>query len=319
MRKTICLLLLTAALCGVTSPASYGQEKMPLRIGFWIDDKYLGENYSKKDVTVATEMIFGQLLSEGSFNATFRWFDKSSAFVAAIEAGELDYVEMKPLLWLGMSPEVQRKVELLSIVQMSEARLEKFVLLAAPGATFDSLKGKDIRIHENNDRGIGRLWLEHELREENFDVERLDDHFGKIEKFSSQENVLLPTFFGKADACLVRIEDFEVISELNPQVSKRLQPVAISPGVPFILVGATGPNRDQVVAELGGEKPNKFVDHTRGRQAFSLLGVNSITDFKTGDLDALSSIFESAEKGRGKSTEREQGATLTSKLGAGPE
>ena len=64
-----------------------------------------------------------------------------------------------------------------------------------------------------------------------------EQFFGSITTESKFSRVILPVFFGQADACLTSRRGFATMSELNPQVGKELQALASSaPLVPAFYV-----------------------------------------------------------------------------------
>ena len=288
-------LLLAVVAVAPESSADGAAEKIPLRVGFHIDRRTVDREFAERDITVATRMVFTKMLENNSeFSPTFHIYRKESEYIDAIVKGELDYVEIGPLLWMRLPEATRKSIRPLSVIQLGEQRLERLVLLAAPGETLETLAGKRLRIHSGPDRGIARLWIDHELRGGGFGS--LKRHFGKVEVHHQSDSILLPTFFGKADACIVREEDYQVASELNPQIARRLAPVRTSREFPFVMTAAAGPRVEVVSEHLGGGQPGEIIKRAGGQQAFALLRIKDLRPLDEGDLDALQQLVDAAEK-----------------------
>ena len=108
----------------------------------------------------------------------------------------------------------------------------EFVLLVRADAaikTFDDLRGGKLAAHEDPNVRLGIRWLEAQLAESGLvPLRSLVTRFDLNSKLSA---AVLSVFFGKNDACLVTRVGFDSMVELNPQLSKRLVAIAVSPPV----------------------------------------------------------------------------------------
>lgn len=110
------------------------------------------------------------------------------------------------------------------------AGFEQYVLLAKHGGAVSQvgdLKGRRLTILKSPKMCAAQAWL----------TTVVDEIYrGPAEQFLSAQppdakpaRVILPVFFGQADACLTTIRSYELMCELNPQVSRSLQQLASSP------------------------------------------------------------------------------------------
>ncbi len=93
-----------------------------------------------------------------------------------------------------------------------------------------SLNSGVIQANEHLNIGFSRsiIWLDVELARAGLPAaEYFFDPMAHVGKVSE---VLLPVFFGKEDACLVTQKVFDIMAELNPQISRQLKIVAASKG-----------------------------------------------------------------------------------------
>ena len=91
----------------------------------------------------------------------------------------------------------------------------------------DDLKGKIVTSYSRSDPNLPRLWLEVALHDKHLPA--ADVFFRSIASATKPSAACLPTFFGKADACVIDNSSWDVLRELNPQLGSRLKVVGESP------------------------------------------------------------------------------------------
>ena len=143
-------------------------------------------------------------------------------------------------------------------------------------------------------QGSGRLprfWLETLLLRKGWlDV---TSYFGSIIEEEKPTRVVLPVYFGKADACIVTRHTFATLCELNPQLEKRLVPVATSPpllrGILCFLPGCSKEVREalyQFLVDL-----DMRADPVT-RQVSLLFRVEDMVPFKVSYLDTVLALVK---------------------------
>jgi hypothetical protein len=127
------------------------------------------------------------------------------------------------------------------ILSKHDEPTEKFLLVMPADFQLEDLSKRKKRVLMiDQGRSIGQtalIWLDTILWKSGYP--KSDVFFTSIEKASKTSQVLLPVFFGKADACVITHSAFELMSEFNPQIKKRLAIREISPGLVTLLVCAT--------------------------------------------------------------------------------
>lgn len=156
-----------------------------------------------------------------------RLFEEPSAFEGAIRDGSVRLAIIDSWRYLSMN---LAGLATPSFIATERGKLgKKYVVLTRQGSglnTLADLRGKDIAEYEVAGSSMGRSWLESLLR-----ANRLGTHeafFGRVESVGKPSAAVLPVFFGKKHACLVDEPGFDIMKELNPQVGKGLQSVALS-------------------------------------------------------------------------------------------
>ncbi len=108
---------------------------------------------------------------------------------------------------------------------------EEYLLLVQRDGGVNNLKqlrGKSISILKGPDSRFSRAWLQNQTLE-NF-KRPAAGFFKQIKENEKVSNVVLDVFFNKMDACLVGYNAYQIMTELNPQIKKRLKIIKSSPG-----------------------------------------------------------------------------------------
>jgi ABC-type phosphate/phosphonate transport system substrate-binding protein len=124
------------------------------------------------------------------------------------------------------------KVNPLFISSRQEELLEAYVLLVSNHVTsIDQLStlGRGRLVMDScGETNIGQLWLDTVLWE--YDKRDSKSFFSDIRKETSAARIVLPVFFGQAEACLVPESVFRTMADLNPQIGQKLKVLKRSPG-----------------------------------------------------------------------------------------
>ena len=91
------------------------------------------------------------------------------------------------------------------------------------------LRGKSVIFYKLGPNW-GRLWMDVTLGEEG--LGSVGNFFGSNSESSKPASLILPVFFGKTDAAVVRHWSLNTMSELNPQLAIQLQILTNSPVLP---------------------------------------------------------------------------------------
>jgi phosphonate transport system substrate-binding protein len=133
-----------------------------------------------------------------------------------------------------------------------------------------------------------------------------DQFFSSVAEEVKAARVVLPVFFGKADACVAAESSFDVLCELNPQVAKELTAIAISPtlvsGFYLFRKNYTSANRDRfahVYSSVSGS--------VAGRQLSTLFQFNSLTVRDATCLESALAVLDKAERIRTRTGPAGQG------------
>jgi ABC-type phosphate/phosphonate transport system substrate-binding protein len=153
----------------------------------------------------------------------------------------------------------------------------------------DQLRGKSLRIEGGQKGTIPMRWLKSLLEERTSSSPR--EFFGNISEFPKASQIITPVFFGQADSCIASLTSFEIMSELNPQLAKKLKTLEKSPGfatgIISIRKGIQNRRRDALVEAL-----RNMDDDTKGRQVLTIFRINRLVPFRAEHMSSVEKLFK---------------------------
>jgi len=140
---------------------------------------------------------------------------------------------------------------------------------------------------------VAAAWLATLLAEQHLGT--AESFFGSINLDTKVARVVLPVFFGQAEACLISKRGFEMMCELNPQVARDLTVIASSPLLVTCFYAFRknyhGPNRDKFF-----NLRQTLLSSAAGRQIATLFQIEELTVRDSSCLDSSLSILDRADR-----------------------
>lgn len=219
-------------------------------------------------------------------------FSNASQLEARLKGGEIDAVGVNILEYRRIAPLLDRGQV---TVPVFRTRFEYVLLVRADGplSTLSALRGRRLLLLDSLAACVAPAWLSTLIGAgEPHDPAQF---FSEIVRRSKPSQVILPVFFGQADACLTTQPSFITMGELNPQVVRRLRPLAVSPEIVHSLYafrkGWNNATRDKVVEAFA----NMGVTAT-GRQVMTMFQCDSLATRDAHCLDASLALLAQAER-----------------------
>ncbi len=175
-------------------------------------------------------------------------------------------------------------------------------------AALAQLRGKRLTVYGGEQAEIGKLWLDTQLLQQ--DQPPLTDFFSSITVNSKPIKVVLPVFFGQADACVINRDAFEVMGELNPQVREKLAVRAVSQ--PMLAVALCGHRRSdpEVLSRLHLAFATAQ-DDPQIRQVFANYGIRRFDPIDIHSFDNLRRLIRQHDELSRQKTDHPNTALLT--------
>lgn len=161
----------------------------------------------------------------------------------------------------------------------------------------DDLHGRSLVMQKGYKMCVAPFWLSTQFPEGQHGL--VEEVFGSAGRETNSSRVVLPVFFGKVEARLSFKQGFDTICELNPQVAKELQVLAISPEIVVTLYAFStkfhGAQREELIKALSSVGSN-----AAGQQLATLFQFDPLRVTDGACLAPTLEVIEKAERARNK-------------------
>jgi phosphonate transport system substrate-binding protein len=230
-------------------------------------------------------------------------FDTTEDIVRRARTGQLDAVSLNIVEYRQIADVLDPSQ---IIADSSAAGADQYVLLVkrSSGARrLSDLRGLRLTMLKGNRMCVATAWLSTLL--EDGHLGRSDQFFSSVTTDTKASRVVLPVFFGQADACLTSKRGFDTMGELNPQVSRYLVAVATSPGL-VVTFNAFHKNYHGAGRERFLKVYTDLPNNPAGRQLATLFQFQSLVVRDASCLEPALAILEAAERVRARQTAGER-------------
>ena len=221
---SLLLMLLSAqTLC------AQGQPVNPLRVGFTAS---LIEDVGKNDAIASMEVWMESMAKESGWAHTHSEIEMVTAEGLLLSspnpAGFYDILVLAPTEFLRLEGSIPFKPTY-SGSRNGSSHLKYGVIVSASAAVPDlaGLKGMSLVAGPGSHTSLSMLWLESALADA--DLPTIDQQFGNLHLESRAAAAIMQVFLGQRDACLVPLDSYATMKELNPQLGVSLEVIKTSP------------------------------------------------------------------------------------------
>jgi phosphonate transport system substrate-binding protein len=224
-------------------------------------------------------------------------FDTTEEILRRARGGQLDAVALNVVEYKQIADVLDSSQV---IAETGAAGMEQYLLLAKRSSGIQhlgDLRGRRLRTLKNPKMCVADAWLSTILDEGHLGPS--EQFFGSATADTKVSRVVLPVFFGQADACLTSKRGFDTMCELNPQVAKDLIAIASSPAmvVSFYVFHKNyhGVNRERFAKVYSGVRSS-----VSGRQLATLFQFDELTVRDGSCLASALSVLDTAERVRSR-------------------
>lgn len=240
-------------------------------------------NVEAKDAISALNIYTEELGRQLGYVAQSHLYEDSEAMIRDMNLGKLDIAATSSLEYLAMKDRIDAELAVVH-VRGGKTTSRYLVLSRTQGgpSNIDELKGKRIAILKGDD--LSRLYLNTVLmKRHRSDMKRF---FFSVEEKPKPSQVILSVFFNQTDACVVDDDAFRIISELNPQVGKKLRSIAASRELVNTVTFFRRGLRDDI-KKKALEMSKTLKNTARGRQIFLLFKMTDVATVSESDLEGV--------------------------------
>lgn len=159
-----------------------------------------------------------------------RLFDTEKDMAEALRSGSLDAVSMLTQQFLSLDPTLQPSSVYVAV--RNHSFTERYVLIVHRGSGINDVRGlrqTALALQSNARASLAVHWLEVLL--EKAATEPATAFFKRVMRIENPSKAVLQVYFHQAEAGVVTTNVYALAGELNPQIHKELQVIAVSPEV----------------------------------------------------------------------------------------
>ncbi len=178
----------------------------------------------------------------------------------------------------------------------SETSSSRFLLITNDNDqlnNIDTFQGKDIEFYSNQklDYSVTYKLLE-EFTQEKFE-KPADEIFSRMVPFNNPHNSLLKVFFDEVDFCLIEDSQYELITELNPQLKSELKIVYSTDKIIPAIACKTEFTQDE---KFFSDKATNMHKTIYGKQLMGIYKVNKVYSITEKDIESVKRLFTKSDK-----------------------
>jgi ABC-type phosphate/phosphonate transport system substrate-binding protein len=277
----------------------YSQQKLKKSYNLGITKNIL-EGVNIRDAKVSIE-IWVKLLAETirpveKINVEI--FNNSEELISAVDKNAVDIIYLS-------SFDYEMEKDRLKIIPLAKTNINKsdfydIYLCTFSGdnvPNFASLKDKKILVQAGKYKEINELWLNLLCLQNG--VKNKDKFFKKVEFVEKPMQAILPVFLKKVDLCIINSGSLEIISELNPQISKSIDVLFkqenLINDIICIRQGLSDEERNLV-----SKITLNYKSLPKNEQAFKIFKTVGSSAIKKSDFDGIEVLLNNYKKWNGK-------------------
>lgn len=220
-------------------------------------------------------------------------FDSSEQIQRRIRAADADAVVINILDYRHVAQHLDT-ANLYVENDLSGQRLILLVSSQSGAATWRDLRGKRLIMQDGWTAHLSPWWLKSLVH-----PEAPEQFFSSLSSDLRASQVVLPVFFGRAEACITTARSFQTMRELNPQLGNRLKVLETSPDLVANFYafhrGFRGHTRERLENAL-----KSLGSSVSGKQLMTLFQVNALARRDSACLRETLRVVEEAERGRAR-------------------
>jgi ABC-type phosphate/phosphonate transport system substrate-binding protein len=224
-------------------------------------------------------------------------FDTTEEIVRRARSGQLDAVALNVVEYRQIADVLDPSQ---IVGESGAAGMEQYLLLAKRNSGIQhlgDLRGRRLYALKAPKMCVADAWLSTLLDEGHLSPS--EQFFGSAITDTKVSRVVLPVFFGQADACIATKRGFDTMCELNPQVVKDLTVIASSPAM-VLCFHAFRKNFHGVSREKFSGVFFNLGTSAAGRQLATLFQFDDLTLRNGSCLASALSILDAAERVRNR-------------------
>ena len=244
-----------------------------------------------KNARIAFNLWVKELSSNNSVTADLIFYDDLDNFKANYEKSNFDYFTINPYYFLKYQDTFNGLSKELWIVKKSDDKFQEYIILTKKNSGINSIKdvkGKSFISRE--DDYVGRMILDNEvLKYHNKSSKSSLSSLTVTEKFST---AILKVYFGEIDICIVPAYALDIVSEMNPDIKRKVKVLYTSEKIFVPIITGFHNNANEILMDLFHESALNLEQSARGKNILNLFKMKQIMKIDKKDLNPLLEYYE---------------------------
>ena len=262
-----------------------GEQNLPkFRIGYSLKTLY---DVDVTDAKAALEVWCKEIGEKDGFDVTSHFYEEVNLLINDMKSGKIDCGIFNAVDYLKVRERIDFDRAFTRI--RDRGKTEKYLLLVhedSPYQDIIDLKGKKLSLMRWDE--IGELFLNTLLLDER--QQTIFQFFSSIDQRDKPSQVLLSVFFKQSDACIVTDLSLKMMTELNPQVGKKLRILKASPGM-VMGFGFFRKNYAKEYKERIIDSILNLNESVRGKQVLLLFKSERFKEINESDMDTMKQLL----------------------------
>ncbi|MAC84831.1 MAG: hypothetical protein CL624_11930 [Arcobacter sp.] len=262
-------------------------EKFESRFGFLSEGTLLS---SFKDARVALKVWLEDIAISYNGKLDVEFYDTSEALYGALKNNELDMVLLDLPFFFKNKEDILKTTDNFWSLNISDVKYPQYYLIGKKSLnakSFKDIKGKTIALKKGN--GGAGVWLDKNslIANKMSSIKALKSIYLK----KKESTAILNVFFNKADFAVVRKETWDIISELNPSIKKKIEVIKKSEKIHIPFIGVFHKNTKKVTIKYFFKLSEDLKKIKGSGQIITLLKFNSLFRVDNEYLESLDKYY----------------------------
>lgn len=276
-----------------------------------VHDEYIGILYENqeaagknKDTKLALKIWVNEIVTN-KFSGTIgiKTYDKTANALNDFIGDKVHNLSVGAVTYLEHKNEIDPLVMQTYAFYEDKEELEGYFLIVNKKSGIESIKGlKNRTLGVRHGAGLTTLYADHLLLSNG--LASHEKVFDEVFTFESHSKALLKTFFGKIDACIVPKNIWRTMSEMNPQIKKKMEVLDQSPSIFTTSLMFVHQNCDPDFAKVNENTSKQMYHIPRAKQILTLLKVERYEKIDQSTLEPMINYYTEAQQMKKRYSQR---------------
>lgn len=235
-----------------------------------------------KDAKLGLQLWVTELAGGEDIDVDVLFYDDFETMIKDFKTKKIESVILSPYIFVKYKSLLEPIVLGGWTARVSKDRLHSYHLIGRKDANYEKNRAFSTVLQEKD--LLSKMVLDKSLLESGKKSE-------EVKYTRSYSRAIMDVFFGKNDLCVVPEHSWKTISEMNPQVKKKLYIIKTSPQIFMPMLSIFHKDMTPFLREAYAKVIKNFSDTPRGKQLLTLFKVQDVKKFDIKMLMPLENYY----------------------------